>query len=115
MTTYDMTDQATVDRLNARTANLMREHGWNAEQALDKVLHELRIAGAEQITETNPANTDGGHIQLYRLADGKHINIWYSAYKAAEDVTTADQFLNGGDGVGFDDQELEWEDEDENN
>lgn len=88
MTTYDMTNQTTVDQLNNRTAELMREHGWNAEQALDKVLHELRIAGAQQITETDPDDTNGGYIQLYRLADGKHINM------------------------GFDDQELEWDEED---
>lgn len=106
---YDMTNQAVVDRLNAHTADLMRQHGWNAEQALDEALHELRIAGAEMITETNPNDTNGGYIQLYRLADGKHINIWYSAYKAAEDVTTAEQFLLNGDGVGFDNQDLEWD------
>lgn len=107
-----MTNQATVDDLNNRTAELMRECGWNAEQALDQVLWDLRIAGARQITETNPDDTNGGYIQLYRLADGKHINIWYSAYKPAEEVETAEQFLNNGDGVGFDDQELEWDEED---
>jgi hypothetical protein len=102
----DMIDQAYCDRLNARAIAVMRANpGRSASGAIDQVILEEAMG---MVDETDPKDTNGGYVQLYRLPNDRYATVWIvSPIGSAMDVTDADDYENNA--IGFDTQALGWD------
>lgn len=101
----DMVPASIVDHLNRVARNLVGLGVYTGAEA-------LRTIGAERqmhvVDQTDPDDTDGGYVQLWRGDDGRYLTVWFvSEYGAADDVTTVEEWDAAR--VGFDNQRLGWE------
>jgi len=99
----EFADPATVARLDAEVVALIAERGCNGKEAMEIVLHRR---GMRCIV---PAGDNAG-AELWRLPDGRSVTVWWeSQYGQARAVTDPTAWENAA--VGFDNQELLWEEE----
>jgi hypothetical protein len=69
----DMISYEESERLNEEVKRLLAS-GMTGEDAIDAIISR---EGMIFIDQADPADTDGGSVQLYRFPDGRYTTVWF--------------------------------------
>ena len=104
LTPRDMLDQAAIDAMNTNVRNLLTLGFHSGASAIRAIGAELQM---QWMDETDPTDTSGGYVQLWRDDAGRYVTVWFvSEYGDANDVATPAEWDAAR--VGFDTQPLGW-------